>query len=67
MEGISIWQLVILALIILLLFGTKKLRTIGTDLGQAIRGFRKAVNHKEEEAHTNESATQEVVVNDKKQ
>lgn len=36
-------QLLIVLLIIVLLFGTKKLRNIGTDLGGAIRGFRKAV------------------------
>ncbi|WP_309243488.1 twin-arginine translocase TatA/TatE family subunit [Photobacterium pectinilyticum] len=39
--GISVWQLSIVALIIALLFGTKKLRGIGGDLGTAIRDFRK--------------------------
>lgn len=42
--GISIWQLAILALIIILLFGTKKLRNIGGDLGGAVKGFKKAMN-----------------------
>ena len=42
--GISIWQLLIVALIIVLLFGTKKLRGMGGDLGSAIKGFKKAVN-----------------------
>ena len=41
--GISIWQLVIVLVIVLLLFGTKKLRNIGGDLGGAIKTFRKAV------------------------
>ena len=41
--GISIWQLVIILVIVLLLFGTKKLRNIGGDLGGAIRSFRGAV------------------------
>ena len=41
--GISIWQLLILLVIVLLLFGTKKLRNLGTDLGSAIKGFRSAV------------------------
>jgi sec-independent protein translocase protein TatA len=41
--GISIWQLLIILVIILVLFGTKRLRNIGSDLGGAIRGFRKAV------------------------
>jgi len=42
--GISIWQLVIALAIVILLFGTKKLRGIGTDLGGAIRGFKKSIN-----------------------
>jgi sec-independent protein translocase protein TatA len=41
--GISIWQLLIIALIIVLLFGTKKLRTLGSDLGGALKGFKQAV------------------------
>jgi len=44
MGGISIWQLLIILLIVVLLFGTKKLKNIGTDLGNAIKGFRSAVN-----------------------
>jgi len=40
MMGISIWQLVIILVIVLLLFGTKKLRNIGGDLGGAIKSFR---------------------------
>ena len=42
--GISIWQLLIVLAIIVLLFGTKKLRNIGADLGNAVKGFKKAVN-----------------------
>ncbi|MDO4697743.1 MAG: Sec-independent protein translocase subunit TatA [Pasteurellaceae bacterium] len=44
MGGISIWQLVIVALIILLLFGTKKLRSLGSDLGESVKGFKKAMS-----------------------
>jgi sec-independent protein translocase protein TatA len=40
-------QLLIILMIVLLLFGTKKLRNIGTDLGGAIRGFRKAMRDEE--------------------
>lgn len=53
--GISIWQLVIILVIVLLLFGTKKLRNIGSDLGGAVKGFRGAMKDgekKEEEATT---------------
>jgi sec-independent protein translocase protein TatA len=41
--GISIWQLLIILAIVVLLFGTKKLRNIGGDLGGAIKSFRSAV------------------------
>ncbi len=43
MGGISIWQLLIIAVIVILLFGTKKLRGIGGDLGGAVKGFKKAM------------------------
>ncbi|MCF7501835.1 MULTISPECIES: Sec-independent protein translocase subunit TatA [unclassified Pseudoalteromonas] len=46
--GISIWQLVIILAIIVLLFGTKKLRGIGGDLGSAVKGFKKAVSDDEQ-------------------
>lgn len=41
--GISIWQLLIILLIVVLLFGTKKLAGMGKDLGGAMKGFRDAV------------------------
>ena len=41
--GISIWQLLIILVIVVLLFGTKKLRGMGGDLGSAIKSFKKAV------------------------
>lgn len=43
MGGIGIWQLVIIAVIVVLLFGTKKLRNIGGDLGSAVKGFKNAI------------------------
>jgi sec-independent protein translocase protein TatA len=46
--GISIWQLLIVLVIIILLFGTKKLKNVGGDLGSAIKSFKKAVNEKTE-------------------
>lgn len=45
--GISIWQLLIVLVIVLLLFGTKRLRNLGSDLGGAIKGFKKAVSDEE--------------------
>jgi len=41
--GISIWQLLIILVIVLLLFGTKKLRNLGSDLGGAVKGFKGAM------------------------
>lgn len=41
--GISMWQLLILLVIVVLVFGTKKLRNMGSDLGSAIKGFRKGM------------------------
>ena len=49
MGGISIWQLLIILLIVLLLFGTKRLKSIGSDLGNAIKGFRAALSESEQE------------------
>ena len=48
--GISIWQLLIVLVIVLLLFGTKKLKGMGGDLGSAVKGFRKAM--KDEDSAT---------------
>ena len=47
--GISIWQLLIILAIVLLLFGAKRLRNVGGDLGAAIKGFRSAVKDGEED------------------
>ncbi|WP_405128261.1 twin-arginine translocase TatA/TatE family subunit [Pseudoalteromonas sp. PB2-1] len=56
--GISIWQLVIILAIIVLLFGTKKLRGIGGDLGSAVKGFKKAVSDDEQVNSKNEKIEQ---------
>ncbi|MCB1722487.1 MAG: Sec-independent protein translocase subunit TatA [Chromatiaceae bacterium] len=45
--GISIWQLLIILVIVLLLFGTKRLRNLGGDLGSAVKGFKKAMGDEE--------------------
>ena len=41
--GISIWQLLIILAIVIMLFGTKRLRGLGSDLGGAIKGFKKSM------------------------
>jgi len=48
--GISIWQLLIILAIVLVLFGTKRLKNIGSDLGGAVKGFKKAVTDEEKKA-----------------
>jgi sec-independent protein translocase protein TatA len=48
--GISIWQLVIVLGIVILLFGTKKLRNMGGDMGSAINSFKKAMKSGEKDA-----------------
>ncbi|HGF7531032.1 TPA: Sec-independent protein translocase subunit TatA [Vibrio cholerae] len=54
MGGISIWQLLIIAVIVVLLFGTKKLRGIGSDLGSAVKGFKKAMSEEESSSAANQ-------------
>ena len=68
MGNISIWQLMILLVIVVLVFGTKRLRNLGSDLGGAVKGFRKGLEEVEEvaeeenqrlEAASQDSATAE--------
>jgi sec-independent protein translocase protein TatA len=49
MGGIGIWQLVIVLLIVILVFGAKKLRNIGGDVGSAIKNFKQAVKQDEDD------------------
>jgi sec-independent protein translocase protein TatA len=46
----SIWHWLILLLIVVMLFGTKRLSTLGSDLGNAVKGFRKAMSEDHEDA-----------------
>jgi len=54
--GISIWQLLIVLVIVALIFGTKKLRNVGGDLGGAVKGFKKALG---DDADKNEEIIEE--------
>ena len=49
MFGISPAQLIIILVIVLLLFGTKKLRSLGGDLGSAVKGFKKAISDEDKD------------------
>ncbi|MDH5178908.1 MAG: twin-arginine translocase TatA/TatE family subunit [Gammaproteobacteria bacterium] len=46
--GIGIWQLVVILLIVLVLFGAKRLRNVGSDLGAAVKGFRSSMKEEDE-------------------
>ena len=70
--GIGIWQLVIILVIVVMLFGTKKLRNLGSDLGGALKGFKSAMkddNAKdtdEEEDDSVKKATDATTMNSEK-
>ncbi|MDK1685111.1 Sec-independent protein translocase subunit TatA [Acinetobacter terrestris] len=51
MAGLSIWHVLIFAIVVILLFGTSKLKNLGKDVGGAIKDFKKSVRE-EEEAET---------------
>ena len=61
--GISIWSLLLVLAIVILLFGTKKLRNVGGDLGGAIRSFKKSV--KDEEAGNDSADSSEQIIEGK--
>ena len=58
MGSFSIWHWLIVLLIIALVFGTKKLRNMGEDLGGAVRGFKKGMSEGAEEGKKPEAVTQ---------
>ncbi|HET7314802.1 twin-arginine translocase TatA/TatE family subunit [Salinisphaera sp.] len=60
LSGISIWQLLILLAIVLLVFGSKRLRNLGPDLGSALKGFRSAMKDGDEQ-HESEDKDPKVV------
>jgi len=52
--GISFWQILIILVVILILFGGKKIKTMGSDLGEGLKGFKKAIKD-EDSAQESES------------
>ncbi|WHI44972.1 MULTISPECIES: Sec-independent protein translocase subunit TatA [unclassified Microbulbifer] len=65
--GISIWQLLIVLVIVLLLFGTKRLKNLGGDLGGAIKGFRKAVKDEDKSKDADEDKDVERLKHDEEE
>ncbi len=56
--GIGIWQLLIILLIVVMLFGTKKLRNLGSDLGGALKGFKTAMKDENAEGKDDDDASE---------
>ncbi len=63
--GISIWSLLLILAIVVLLFGTKKLRNVGGDLGGAIRSFKKSIKDEEQSNAKADAATEGNVIEGK--
>ena len=57
MGNMGIWQLLIIAVIVILLFGTKKLRSLGGDLGGAVKGFKNAMSSEDEKKSLEENSS----------
>jgi sec-independent protein translocase protein TatA len=56
MGGLSIWHWLIVLVVVVLIFGTKKLRNIGQDLGGAVKGFKEGIKGAEDEADATKAA-----------
>ncbi|CAM3738873.1 Sec-independent protein translocase protein TatA [Pseudomonas reidholzensis] len=63
MGGIGIWQLVIVLMIVFLLFGTKRLKGLGSDVGEAIQGFRKSMGGDNDATPSNPQVQQQPPLN----
>mgnify|MGYP006145931929 CR=1 FL=1 len=65
--GISIWQLLIVFVIVILVFGTKKLRNLGGDLGGAVKGFKNAISEDPKKSEDEKAADlQQSIAHDEK-
>ncbi len=62
MFGLGIPELLVILAIVLLIFGPKRLKNIGADLGNAIKGFRKAVSDDENQAANTQEKVEERVI-----
>ena len=68
MGSFSIWHWLIVLLVVVLIFGTKKLRNMGGDVGAAVKNFREAVNEgKNSPERLDENGTSQTVENDVRQ
>ena len=65
--GISMPQLLIILLVVALIFGTKKLRNIGGDLGSAVKGFKKGISDEDKQELDDQTVDEVSQVNSKKE
>ncbi|WP_420474840.1 Sec-independent protein translocase subunit TatA [Noviherbaspirillum sp. ST9] len=66
MGSFSIWHWLIVLVVIVLIFGTKKLGNVGSDLGKAVKGFKDGVKGEEEKSAASDKATIDVDAKEKK-
>lgn len=66
MGSFSIWHWLIVLVIVMLVFGTKKLGNIGSDLGKAVKGFKDGVKGEEEKSSASDKAAIDVEAKEKK-
>ena len=57
MAGLSIWHVLIFAIVVILLFGTSKLKNLGKDVGGAVKDFKKSIKEDEETSALNDPRT----------
>lgn len=60
MGSMSIWHWLIVLVIVALVFGTKKLSSMGSDLGKAVKGFKDGVKGEEEKAAADKTAAEKI-------
>jgi sec-independent protein translocase protein TatA len=65
--GISVWQLLIVLVIVVLIFGTKKLKNMGGDIGGAVKNFKSAMTDADKADADNGDATEEIDANSAKE
>jgi len=58
--GISVWQLLIILAIVLIIFGAKKLRNLGSDVGGAVKGFKNAMKEDEDKDKSGAGDTKKI-------
>ena len=64
MGGLSLWHWLIVLVIVVLVFGTKRLKNVGQDLGEAVKGFKKGMTEHEKQEHLADETRRDETVRD---